>query len=843
MRLTVERSRTAILVVGMVLVAAIAIFLAVGKYARQRLVRDLPAKLGVQIQESADSFTLSKSDKKHTIFTIHASKAVQYKGGGHAVLHDVSITLYGAKGDRADRIYGSEFDYDPKSGIATATGEVDIDLEAPAGAAADPDGSGTAAASPATDLAKSTIHVKTSGLVFDRDTGTATTHGLVEFRMPQGAGHAMGASFDSQAGVLVLDSAVQLDSSTGGKAFSVAAQHAQILRDTRQVFLLTAVADYESERIASDEAIVYFRPDGSAEHVDAKGHVKISGDSGQELKAQTAMVLFDEHSQPVHADIGGGIFFVGTGDIHHMHGDAVEAKIQFGQAATLRHVQLLNAVSFVDQQVKLVDDPNGSTTREIRAAQVDVEFVPDSGQKRMDAGAAAAHDAATQQTAADSQDPQRALELHSVPQKVLATGNAVVVLHTISSKHPQQNTTIGADQLLATLANGNAITGLNGTGHTQITNVAADGASQTTKGDSLKVDFAITNAPQASARAKGHAAMPASQIASAEQQGNVTITQTPAVGAKDASIIHITAQRADYRAGDRALHLDGSPRFSDGALDLTSNTMDYERATNQATATGNVKATYLQTPNAAGATAASAGHPSLVLGGQGPAHIVSDTATINRATGDAVFRGHARLWQGANSISAPVIELSRAKGSLKAHGDASIAGTEQVETTLSTTASSERPAGLDRIGSRELDYSEADRMATFSGSVTAQSADGTIHSDGAVVYLVASSVEAETSKGKQPPATGQRQSQIDHVVATGHVVLDQPGRRATGDKLVYVAREGLFTLTGTALALPKIVDQVRGTVSGASLSFNSRDDSVNVSGGQSRASTDTRTGR
>ena len=133
MRITIERLRTGIVVVAIVLVAAIATFLWFARYERRRLVRDLPAKLGIQIQESADSFTLSKSDKGHTIFTIHAAKAIQYKGGGHAILHDVSISLYGAKGDRTDRIHGGEFDYDPKTGIATAAGEVDIDLEAPAG--------------------------------------------------------------------------------------------------------------------------------------------------------------------------------------------------------------------------------------------------------------------------------------------------------------------------------------------------------------------------------------------------------------------------------------------------------------------------------------------------------------------------------------------------------------------------------------------------------------------------------------------------------------------------------------------------------------------------------------
>lgn len=832
MRITIERLRTGIIIVAVLLVAAIASFLAFAKYERQRFVRDLPAKLGVQIQESADSFTLSKSDKGHTLFKIHASKAVQYKGGGHATLHDVSIALYGPKGDRADRIHGAEFDYDPKTGIATAAGEVEIDLQAPASPVAP-------------EPAKGTIHVKTNGLVFDRSTGTATTRGMVEFQMPQGSGHATGASYDSQDGVLVLDSAVELDSSSDGKPLSLQAAHAQIVRDSRQAFLLNAVSIYESEKTSSDEAVVYFRSDGTLEHINASGHVHLISEVGEELKAPKATVFFDAHSQPLHADVGGGLFFVANDTTHHMHGNAVEARLQFGDASTLRHLQLLTAVSFVDQQVVLPDDPNGSTTREVRAGQIDVDFALQAG-----AGGVGKSNA------------------HSVAQRVLATGAATVVLHTISAKHPQQNTTIGADTLLATIGSGNSISAVTGTGHTRIVDIAADGASETSTADRLVLGFVPVKG-QRKAGAK-EATLPATEIQSAVQQGNVTITRSPAVGVKSDSTMHITAQRAEYHAGDQALHLDGNPRFSDGSLDLSANAMVYQRISGDAIATGNVKATYLQTAGGVGVTAVAheaSGQGSLALGGQGPAHIVSDTATLNRGggaakasgapkdggSGDAIFRGYARLWQGTNSISAPVIELSRSKQSLKAHGETSTTADDRVTATLAIPASGQKPASVDRIQSRELTYSDNDRQASFSGAVVAQAAGGTIHSDEAVVYMVPATRNLESST---PPSTSRGElrgensnqsqphpSQIDHIVAIGHVMLEQAGRKATGGRLTYTAQDGSFTLTGTAAAPPRLVDQIRGSVTGASLIFNSHDGSVSVSGGQARASTDTRAGK
>src|ERR1700761_8782818 len=131
MRITIERLRTWIVLLAVVLLAAIIGFFGFARYRVRHIGRDLPGKLGLEIQQSTNGFTLSKSERGHTLFTLHASKAVQYKGAGRAVLHDVSITLYGNDNSRADHVYGSAFEYDPESGDARATGPVQIDVAAP----------------------------------------------------------------------------------------------------------------------------------------------------------------------------------------------------------------------------------------------------------------------------------------------------------------------------------------------------------------------------------------------------------------------------------------------------------------------------------------------------------------------------------------------------------------------------------------------------------------------------------------------------------------------------------------------------------------------------------------
>src|SRR3984893_1855404 len=120
--------------------AAFVVVVAVGFYLRgifnaQTLIHERPRNIPSGVEKSATGFNLSKSEGGKTLFTIHAASVQQYKGGGKAALHDVSIIVFGRNQDRSDQIYGSDFAYDPVAKIITAEGEVRIDLEANSAAA------------------------------------------------------------------------------------------------------------------------------------------------------------------------------------------------------------------------------------------------------------------------------------------------------------------------------------------------------------------------------------------------------------------------------------------------------------------------------------------------------------------------------------------------------------------------------------------------------------------------------------------------------------------------------------------------------------------------------------
>src|SRR5579872_4924742 len=129
MRVTIERLRLGIVVAAALLMAVVLGFFLYGRYRFRHFERDLPGRLGMNIQESTNGFSFTQNSHGHPLFTLKAAKQIQMKSG-HVLLHNVDITLYGPPGSqRTDHIFGSDFDYDQSRGVAVSRGEVDLDLQ------------------------------------------------------------------------------------------------------------------------------------------------------------------------------------------------------------------------------------------------------------------------------------------------------------------------------------------------------------------------------------------------------------------------------------------------------------------------------------------------------------------------------------------------------------------------------------------------------------------------------------------------------------------------------------------------------------------------------------------
>jgi lipopolysaccharide export system protein LptA len=283
--------------------------------------------------------------------------------------------------------------------------------------------------------------------------------------------------------------------------------------------------------------------------------------------------------------------------------------------------------------------------------------------------------------------------------------------------------------------------------------------------------------------------------------------------------------------------------MDDGATEIAADKIDISQQSGDAFAHGDVKATWLdQGKSAQGQARPAAGQQSISLGGQGPAHAVAQEAELNRKTNQATFKGHARLWQQNNSIAAPIIVLNGEKKTLAAQSTNRAEPVRVVLVTPEGPASRQAPANgsgsktsnpsVIRVHGGDLLYSDVARKALMVGGalgpVVAETSSASSVSDQVELYLLPASAHA-----------GNGQGQVDRMIATGHVIVNSQDRRGTGDQLTYTGNTGDYVLTGSAAAPPRIVDPERGTVVGAALIFNSRDDSVSIEGGGHETRTDT----
>ena len=131
---------------------------------------------------------------------------------GQYTLEDGMLQLYGRDGQPADRIYGANFDYDEKQGVAHAAGEVDMDIEPPEALTA----SHKANAAGGQAAAPQVIHVRTSGLTYVKKLGVAATDQDVEIEYAGMHGHARGAEFDTGQSVVHLLADVRAEGTLRG---------------------------------------------------------------------------------------------------------------------------------------------------------------------------------------------------------------------------------------------------------------------------------------------------------------------------------------------------------------------------------------------------------------------------------------------------------------------------------------------------------------------------------------------------------------------------------------------------------------------------------------------------
>jgi lipopolysaccharide export system protein LptA len=339
----------------MVFVIALGFYLR-GFFKPQETIPDTPKNIPSGVEKSATGFNLSKSEGGKTLFTIHAASVQQYKEGGRAALHDVSITVFGRNQDRSDQIYGSDFAYDPAAKVVTAEGEVRIDLEAVSAS--------TTPGQPSAAETKNLIHVKTSGLTFNENTGIAQTKAAIEFRVPEGDGSAVGATYDSHGGVLTLKSAVRLTSTSPRKA-TITGQSATITKNPSKVVMQSAKVEELQRVISADKVTVFLGDDNNIERVVGSGnlHAVSTGVRAFEVSAPEGELEMADANQARKGVLSGGVTFASKGD-SPAEGKAGKILLTFGSGNRLTKAR-------AQDLVQLKQGPAGKS-QELHAVALDL---------------------------------------------------------------------------------------------------------------------------------------------------------------------------------------------------------------------------------------------------------------------------------------------------------------------------------------------------------------------------------------------------------------------------------------------------------------------------------------
>jgi lipopolysaccharide export system protein LptA len=316
-------------------------------YARHRVenaLKEVPEKIGTNIQQSAQGFSISRSQQGHTLFQIHASKAVQFKQGGRAELHDVTITLYGRDSSRFDQIYGADFVYDPQSGDVIGKGEVQIDLQANAEGLTAPD------QAPPKEL-KNPIHLRTTDLRFNQKTGNASTKEKVDFSIPQASGSATGVNYVSNTSVLTLESNVNV-AFTGPTMATLTANHGVITKVPHVVLLDRPKLHSGSRSSEADHAKLFLSPDNSVERILADGNVKVWSEGPQPIHVQSRELelIAGERRDTVATAIFSGEVQLSTSGSQLAEGNAERATLSFSATNLLRTVSTEGGVKLLQHQ-------------------------------------------------------------------------------------------------------------------------------------------------------------------------------------------------------------------------------------------------------------------------------------------------------------------------------------------------------------------------------------------------------------------------------------------------------------------------------------------------------------
>ncbi len=757
---------------ALLLAAVVAGVFAYRSWQARQAKSKAPPAVPPTVQQRSAEFSFSKVEQERTLFTVRASRATEFKEGNRNLLEDVWITIYGKTGQRFDNIHTQSCEYLSDTGRIVCAGEVQLDLESAEEAGrrrSQPPGPGAS---------ERVIHVSTSKVSFDRETGEAHTDQPVIFRFPNGQGRGVGVNYSSRTAAVRLHRNVELTLTPGpvpGKAglaaepVTLTGASMEYRRDDDTLRLAGPARARQGPReLTAGELALELDAELRARRLVASRQPELRS---AESRGQAALSA-DEFVALFHRD-GWTERILAIGNVRgNKKGPSGEARLEAQQLDMemlpwRNEPRALTASGNVIVQSSSAQPGGGS--RRLETAALRLFFVEGSntGGRRLDRA------------------------------ETLAPGTLELQSPSAAGEKKEKDTTrLSGQQLTAEFTERNRMKNLTARNGVEVERRLGGRPPRVTSSRELLAQLG-----------------PRGDWTLVEQTGNVRLREADRTAQAD---------RARYDRATDTVTLRGSVVLADPATRTIAQSASFNQTSGEIRAQGDVRS-----------TESSSGPGGVANLAPQPAHISSDRLLANSSAGRAVYSGHARLWQGDTVVAADSIELLRNARVLNARGNVmavfpQAAGSPGAPGGGSPGGSKSpgraQPAAGDvwRVRAGTLTYWSADGRARLEQNVNAQSRQAQISSQ-ALELFFSSAGSGDASPPVFGTAAGARQ--LTRAVATGSAVVRQGDRRGVAERADHAVAEGKFVLSG---GRPTLYDASRGTTTGRQLTFFFADDTIIV---------------
>jgi lipopolysaccharide export system protein LptA len=736
-----------------------------------------------EVQQQSANFSYSDVEQGRTIFTLRASHATQFKEQNRALLENVWITIYGRDGNRNDNIHTRRCNYEPNSGGIRCEGEVELDIQ---------DANAASGKSPASPLSQR-LKVKTNDLIFNRQTGQASTSAPVEFSFAQGQGRGVGISYSTHDSIVHIDRNVQFDlkpsDSSAGLPVTATGSSLEIRRDDRLVVLAGPATVRQGDRdLSAGKISIILDKEYRAQEIVAEDHPSIQGHGGSSRSSVSAG-KFEALLNPQ----GGVASLVADGNVAGMRHSAagtdrfIADHVGFAMAPGQNLIGQMTAMGGVAAQSQ-----QGGDSRMLKTEALKVNFSPSEHPQQRRSAAQRSHRSAEQQKIESAE--------------TLAPA-------TIESTAGNETTHLSAKKFFAQFSANGRLDKLLGHEGVEVRRQVGHGIAQLSSSEELVATFSSNG-----------------EWDSIDESGRVHFVQADREG---------NAAKARMSRVTGLVTLEGAPVLSDSMSRTTAGSVTINQQSGNIHAAGGVVSTYI--PPASGMSAP-------ISLGAGAAHVAADSLEGSSSSGQVTYSGHARLWQGQSLLEAEQIQIWRDEKKMEAQGQV-VAVFEQAPGAgpsfamlASKTPVSTAKLTLWQVRAPSLTYWSDQGKAHLEGGVAASSSQGSLEARTLDVFLSAepgaaapapasntatpaSAAIAKVASGNRAPGAFAAESRgLSRILAQGAVIVRQGDRRGAADQAEYTAADQKFVLSG---GQPMITDASTDTTTvGRSLTFFVASDTI-----------------